>query len=408
MSKLEELINELCPNGVHFVSLRDCVTYIRGKGLSKSDKGTGDNPIILYGELYTTYGDYITEIKSFASDEAVKSSVKVKKNSLLLPISSTTKEAQIGKASVLKCEEIYLGGDAICLVPNVDVLADFLMYAINGNYFEASKMKCVKGTTIQHLDPKGLLNIKIPVPPIEVQEEIVRILDNFTELTEKLTEKLTAELTARKKQYDYYNDKLMNFGEDVTILSLGDIGSVKMCKRILKEQTNTKGGIPFYKIGTFGKEPDAYITEELFDEYRTKYSYPKKGDILISCSGTIGRTVVFDGNPAYFQDSNIVWLQHDATIVNNKYLQYCYKKQPWQISTGGTISRLYNDNILKAKIPVPSLEEQERIVDILNRFDALCNDISTGLPAEIEARKKQYEYYRDKLLTFKEYKEIVE
>ena len=111
---------------------------------------------------------------------------------------------------------------------------------------------------------------------------------------------------------------------------------------------------------------------------------------------------MFDGEPAYFQDSNIVWLERDGTIVSNKYLLYCYKKQPWQISTGGTIARLYNDNILKAKIPVPPIEEQERIVAILERFDVLCNDISAGLPAEIEARKKQYEYYRDKLLTFKE------
>ena len=197
-------------------------------------------------------------------------------------------------------------------------------------------------------------------------------------------------------------EHLMNFGDNVKMLTLGEIGSVKMCKRILKEQTNTIGGIPFYKIGTFGKTPDAYISEELFEEYRVKYSYPKKGDILISCSGTIGRTVVFDGKPAYFQYSNIVWLEHDGTIVNNKYLLYCYKKQPWQISTGGTIARLYNDNILKTKIPVPPIEEQERIVEILERFDALCNDISAGLPAEIEARQKQYEYYRDKLLNFKE------
>ena len=239
---------------------------------------------------------------------------------------------------------------------------------------------------------------KIPVPPLPVQEEIVRILDNFTELTTELT----TELEARKKQYEYYTEYLMNFGENTKQLTLGEIGSVKMCKRILKAQTNTQGGIPFYKIGTFGKEPDALIEEELFEEYKEKYSYPTKGDILISCAGTIGRTVVFDGEPAYFQDSNIVWLEHDGTIVSNKYLQYCYKKQPWQISTGGTISRLYNDNILKAKIPVPPIEEQERIVAVLDRFDALCNDLSSGLPAEIEARKKQYEYYRDKLLTFKE------
>ncbi len=173
-----------------------------------------------------------------------------------------------------------------------------------------------------------------------------------------------------------------------------------MCKRIMKSETSTQGDIPFFKIGTFGKEPNAYISQETFDIYRQNYSYPKKGDVLISAAGTIGRTVVFDGEPAYFQDSNIVWIDNDESIVLNRYLFYCYQLQPWNASTGGTIARLYNDNIAKARIMVPSLEEQTRIVAILDRFDTLCHDLASGLPAEIEARQKQYEYYRDQLLSF--------
>lgn len=187
-------------------------------------------------------------------------------------------------------------------------------------------------------------------------------------------------------------------------MKLGDIGSICMCKRILKSETNQNGGIPFYKIGTFGKQADAYISNEKFIEYKNRYKFPKKGDILISAAGTIGRTVVYDGKPAYFQDSNIVWIDNDETRVLNTFLNYWYSTSPWVASAGGTISRLYNDNIAKAPIPVPSLEVQQRIVDILDRFDTLCNDISSGLPAEIEMRQKQYEYYRDKLLTFKELK----
>ena len=174
-----------------------------------------------------------------------------------------------------------------------------------------------------------------------------------------------------------------------------------MCKRILKSETNVNGEIPFFKIGTFGKEPDSYISKEKFEEYKSTYSYPNKGDILISASGTIGRTVIFNGEPAYYQDSNIVWIANDESIVLNKYLYYCYQLQPWNISTGGTIARLYNDNISKTKIAIPPIKEQKRIVAILDRFDSLCNDISYGLPAEIEARQKQYEFYRDKLLSFK-------
>ena len=183
-------------------------------------------------------------------------------------------------------------------------------------------------------------------------------------------------------------------------ISLGDIGSICMCKRILKSQTNTVSGVPFYKIGTFGKEADAYISQEIFNEYRSKYNFPKKSDVLISAAGTIGRTVVYNGKPAYFQDSNIVWIDNDESIVLNSYLRYCYELKPWKVSSGGTIQRLYNDNIAKAVIAVPSIEEQKRIVSILDRFDAICNDLTSGLPAEIEARRKQYEYYRNKLLNF--------
>jgi type I restriction enzyme S subunit len=170
----------------------------------------------------------------------------------------------------------------------------------------------------------------------------------------------------------------------------------------MKSETSTTGDVPFFKIGTFGKEPDSYISREKFEEYKATYSYPNKGDILISAAGTIGRTVVFDGEDAYYQDSNIVWIANDENVVLNRYLYYCYQLQPWNVSTGGTIARLYNDNIIKAKIFVPSIKVQQRIVAILDRFDKLCNDISEGLPAEIEARQKQYEYYRDKLLSFKQ------
>lgn len=175
-----------------------------------------------------------------------------------------------------------------------------------------------------------------------------------------------------------------------------------MCKRILKSQTNSEGGIPFFKIGTFGGTADSYVSKELFEEYSHLYSYPKKGDILISAAGTIGRTVVFNGEPAYFQDSNIVWVANDESIVLNRFLYYYYQLQPWKVSTGGTISRLYNDNISKAPVPVLPIEEQLRVIEILDRFDAICNDLKEGLPAEIEARQRQYEYYRDRLLTFKE------
>ena len=171
----------------------------------------------------------------------------------------------------------------------------------------------------------------------------------------------------------------------------------------MKNETNSISGIPFYKIGTFGKVADAYISEELFDEYKNKYSYPKKGDVLISASGTIGRTVIFNEEKSYFQDSNIVWIDNDEQIVTNKFLKYLYSTIEWQVK-GGTIKRLYNNNLKKTKIIIPSIKKQNEIVRILDNFEKIITDIQDGLPSEIEARQKQYEYYRDKLLTFKELK----
>ena len=176
---------------------------------------------------------------------------------------------------------------------------------------------------------------------------------------------------------------------------IGEIGKIAMCKRILKSQTSSEGDIPFYKIGTFGGIANAFISEELFEEYSKKYSYPQKGNILISAAGTVGRTVIFDGHPSYFQDSNIVWLEHDNSKVLDKYLMYVYETKPWKTSEGGTISRLYNDNILEAEIPVPPLEVQREIVRVLENFSLLRQELS----AELSARRKQYEYYREKMLS---------
>ncbi|WRG42564.1 restriction endonuclease subunit S [Helicobacter pylori] len=149
---------------------------------------------------------------------------------------------------------------------------------------------------------------------------------------------------------------------------LGDIGKPCMCKRVMKHQTTRYGEIPFYKIGTFGNTADAFISKKLFLEYKTKYSFPKKGDILISASGTIGRAVIYDGKPAYFQDSNIVWIDNDETLVKNDFLFYAYSNIKWN-TEHTTILRLYNDNFRNTLIPLPPLNEQIAIANILSGLD---------------------------------------
>lgn len=259
---------------------------------------------------------------------------------------------------------------------------------------------------VPSLTQSVLNELRIPVPPLAIQHEIVKALDSFTEFEAELETELEAELEARRLQYEHYRDALLGFAgsentEGIRWMTLGDIGKISMCKRVLKHETTAEGEIPFYKIGTFGGAPDAFISRELYDAYRSRYAFPKEGDILLSAAGTIGRAISYDGRPGYFQDSNIVWIANDESLVTNKYLYYWYQVVEWTTDSG-TIQRLYNENIRRARIAVPSLEKQARIVGILGHFSALVNDLSIGLAAELKARRQQYKYYRDRLLTFRE------
>ena len=384
MSKIFDLINELCPEGVEFRELGEIANIVRGQRVTKAElQNDGKYPVVSGGIKPLGF------LNKFNRE------------------ANTITVAQYGTAGYINfIEEKFWANDVCyCIFPKKEISNKFLLYCLmkNQEFIYSLRTNAIPA----HLPQKLLSEIKLPVPPMEVQREIVRILDSFTSVTEELMAKLTAELIARKKQYEFYRDFLLSFDElnknggGCELKMLGDIGEVRMCKRILKEQTSSNGEIPFYKIGTFGKEADAYISKELFDEYRSKYSYPKIGEVLISASGTIGRAVIFNGNDAYFQDSNIVWIENDEGQVLNRYLFYFYQIADWNIAEGGTIKRLYNDNLKKIKIPIPSLQTQQKVVDILDKFDTLVNSITEGLPREIELRRKQYEYYRELLLNFK-------
>lgn len=175
--------------------------------------------------------------------------------------------------------------------------------------------------------------------------------------------------------------------EDWTISRLGEVGDVLMCKRVLKSQTSPMGEIPFYKIGTFGQKPDAFIPRELFTRLRKTYSYPKDGDILVSAAGTIGRTVVFDGSDSYFQDSNIVWLGNDERRVLNSYLHCWYQVVKWTTEDGGIVSRLYNDNFKAMTIAFPDIPEQRRIADALGAVDKLIDNLTRRIEKKRQVKQ---------------------
>lgn len=177
-------------------------------------------------------------------------------------------------------------------------------------------------------------------------------------------------------------------------MTLGDVGSVAMCKRVFKEQTREVGDVPFFKIGTFGGVPDAYISKSLFDELKSKYAYPEVGTILLSASGTIGRQVEYQGEDAYYQDSNIVWLEHDDTVLDS-YLKQFYCVVKWQGLEGSTIKRLYNKTILDTPFYRPSLPEQRKIADLLSAVD----DVISAQEAEVAAWEKRKKGVMQKLFS---------
>lgn len=219
------------------------------------------------------------------------------------------------------------------------------------------------GAAIKRIILKTIKKSSIPLPPLPEQQRIVAILDQAFEGI--ATAKANAEKNlqnARELFESHLNAVFTQRDEGWIEKRLGDIGKASMCKRIFKNETTPSGDIPFYKIGTFGKEPNAFISEQIYNEYRKKYSFPKKGDVLISASGTIGRRVKYDGEPAYFQDSNIVWIDNDETQVLNDYLYHSYCAVEWNSTKGATISRLYNDNLRQVLIKFPKLFEEQRAI----------------------------------------------
>lgn len=170
------------------------------------------------------------------------------------------------------------------------------------------------------------------------------------------------------KKKGYQQTEIGVIPEDWKVKTVRDVGEVKMCKRIFSNQTSKTGDVPFFKIGTFGKTPDSFISNSLYNYYKKKYPYPKKGTVLISVSGTIGRIVIYKGEKSYFQDSNIVWIDNEESLVSNEYFQYIYPFIKFKIE-GNTIQRLYNRILLSGQFPCPTLQEQKAIAQVLSDTD---------------------------------------
>ena len=392
MTKLDELIQQLCPDGVKYYTLNTvCNVY---DGTHKTPKYTDSG--IKFASVENIADPYATE-KYISISDYEKYKIKPQRNDLLM-----TRIGSIGVCTVLESDEplAYYVSLALLRPNNNELNSRYLKYAIESLHCrkELRKRTLVNAVPIK-INMGDIGKITLPVPPLSVQREIVRILDNFTELTEGLNRELAAELTARKQQYAYYRDKLLTFG-DVRVEVTSDV-----IRRTLGEVC---------KISAGGDAPEDSMSKQKTEKYSVPiisngigenalYGYtdaPKVEEpaVTVAARGTIGYAEYRD-YPFYPIIRLLTAIPKDSTVVNTKYLYYCLQGKQYSVPMGG-IPQLTAPELKKVEIPIPSLDVQNRIVQVLDNFDAICIDLSSGLPAEIEARQKQYEYYRDKLLTF--------
>ena len=390
MSRLDELIAELCPDGVEYKKLKDVISVERGKRVVR-EQLPSNGKYFVYQNSLTPLG-YSNEY-NYPHDTTF--------------IIGAGAAGEIG----FSCEDFWAADDCYPLVCSEKYTARFLYHLMLSRKSYVSSQ--VRKGSIPRLSRLVIENMRIPVPPLPVQQEIVRILDHFTELTAELQKQLDAELTARKKQYEYY------LSREFTVLNapihkIGEITNVFSAARVHKNEWKTEG-VPFFRssdvISSFGgvenSRGKAFISFELYEKLSAKSGKVKKGDMLITGGGTIGIPyLVPNDEPLYMKDADLLCIQKNDSVLS-EFLYFYFLTPQFRdylanITHDATIPHYTIEQIKKTPIPVPSRNEQEKIVNTISRFFDLCNDLTSGLPAEIAARQKQYEYYRDKLLSFPE------
>ncbi|MCK3682794.1 restriction endonuclease subunit S [Maribellus sp. YY47] len=403
MSKIEELIQQYCPDGAEFIELQEVFEIKNGYTPSKANSEFWTNGTIPWFRMedIRQNGHILSDSIQHITPEAVKGSGLFPANSIIVATTAT-----IGEHALIIVDS--LANQRFTFLSKRKSFDDKLDMKFFHYYMFIIDEWCKNNTntaSFPSVDMGRFKKYKFPIPPLPIQQEIVAILDKFTTLEAELE----AELEARRAQYIYYRDQLLCFdGKDVEWKMLGEVGEFIRGKRFVKNDIVSEG-VPcihygelytHYKI--WAKEAKSYLNPNLAAKLRVAHP----GDVVIVSAG---ETIEDIGNGvAWLGDSDVVI--HDACFayshkMNPKYVSYylqtnLFRSQIKSSISSGKISSINAPGLSKAKIPIPPMEEQVRIVGILDKFDALVNDISVGLPAEIEARRKQYEYYRSKLLSF--------
>ncbi len=414
MSKIGELIEELCPNGIPFKTLNEIGTFVRGAGILKAELSQSGFPVIHYGEIHTKYILSATTLFSFIA-EPKRNYKQVDPNDLII-VTTSEDAAGVGKPLAwLGTETPYVSGETYIFKHSQN--AKFLAYLLDSDDFQIKKLPFITGTKVKRIHEKAFLRIQFPIPPIKIQNEIVSFLDKFAELEAELE----AEREVRKAQYEFNRNLLLSFNEgEVPSYSLGEIGQTISGLRGKSKSDFTDGNAPYVSYVDISNNPELnFEVQKLVKVGKSESQNEiRLGDVLITGSSEtkidVGLTSVVTIEPkikTYINSFCFIWRPHKEIEILPEFSKHLFRGREFRdkvIETANGVTRMNisKPKLLAIKIPVPPLKIQRESVEILNNFDTLANDISVGIPAEINARRLQYEYYRNKLLSFRELEKV--
>ena len=413
MNEIEKLIAELCPNGVEWKELGEVSFFYGGlTGKSKSDFENGNSKYVTYKNIFNN-----TQV-----DESQLEMVRVEKfekqNSIaygdvLITGSSESKE-EVGMSSAVTfkpSESIFLNSFSfgIRFIDEFQMLPEFSKHLFRSIKIRKQIEKTASGVTRYNVSKVSFKRVKIPKVPLKIQQEIVKILDKFTEYVTELTAELTAELTLRQKQYSFYRDKLLSFEDEVYQVEWKTLGEVAKSTQNISWKEQENKSFSYIDLSSVDRESKKIVeTTEITKETAPSRAQRiiKKDDIIFGTTRpTLRRytkvTQEFDNQIC--STGFYVFRASDEVLPNYVYhifASYDFNKYVEENQSGASYPAISNTLIEQYKLPVPPLDIQSRIVQVLDNFDTVCNDLNIGLPKEIELRQKQYEYFRDKLLTF--------
>ena len=388
MSKLDKLLRELCPDGVEYKTLGEiAVDIYRGAGITRDQVTAEGTPCVRYGEIYTTYGVWFDKCVSHTDESKLSSKKYFEHGDILFAITGESVDDIAKCCAYIGHEKCLAGGDIVVLKHNQD--PKYLSYVLATTDARQQKSKGKVKSKVVHSSVPAIREIKVPIPPIEIQREIVRILDDYTENIVELQNQLTAEITARQRQYTFYRNKLLTYDSKTRIMPLKDVAEIERGTRVVRSQLTEDGLYP------------------VFQNALTPMGYNDKANRLgnntfLICAGAAGQIGYSDVD---FWAADDCYTFKCCEKLENRYLFHVLKNNQHRIDAQvrrASIPRISREAVGNIRIPIPPLDVQSRIVNVLDNFEKICSDLNIGLPAEIEARQKQYEYYRDKLLTFAE------